>query len=202
MNNSLNNLFEQWKQAHSEEVDFESTTRKYKGRYVNKENFCIDGFVGAECKKGVSILFIMKESNLQGYDAKKDYFWFAEVYHDNRKKIPRRLRKCAEKLGCEYEKCAYMNINKRGGIDNADNRVIKNYFNRYKCEIIEEIRILNPEVILIASEELKEIVYSDLKKEFSEKKFYFTKYHPSVVKRDGYHITDDYFLSDENLKEC
>lgn len=195
MNEKLNELFDKWRRQHVLDTNYKNNTRKYKNEYICKDNFCMDGFVGECCGAGVSVLFIMKESNLLGYKAAENKFWFKEVYKNNRYKIPRRLRKCAEALGCNYEKCAYMNINKRGGIYNADNRVIKTYFENYKDFIIEEIKIINPEKILIASEELKDIIFDGLKKSFPEIEIYYTAYHPSIVKKGGVRITDDIFKS-------
>lgn len=193
MNERLNILFDDWRSEQIKDTNYQNNTRKYKQRYICKDSFCVDGFVGKNCIDGVSIIFIMKESNLMGYKAAEDKFWFKDVHKNNKFKIPRRLRKCAEALECDYDKCAYMNINKRGGFSNADNKVIENYFKDYKEYIFEEIKIINPKNILIASKELKDTIFEDLKNRFPDTDIYFTEYHPSIVKKNGIYITDDIY---------
>ena len=84
---------------------------------------------------------------------------------------------------------AYMNLNKRGGIAKANNKVIRGYLEKYyEAYIKKEIEIINPKIIAVCCgnhgfvRELKE----KLKKDFGgvTVKFY---YHPAARKR-----TEDY----------
>lgn len=191
MAEGLKELFDRWRLEQINDTNYRNNTKKHKGKYISKDSFCVDGFVGENCEYGVSILFVMKESNLMGYKAEENKFWFKDVHKKYRHKIPRRLRKCTEVIGCDYNKCAYMNVNKRGGFGNSDNKVIENYFKDYKGYIFEEIEIIKPQKILIASKELTDIIYEDIKRRFPDIDIYFTEYHPSIVKKNGTYITDD-----------
>ena len=45
-----------------------------------------------------------------------------------------------------------MNINKRGGVGSCNLNILKNYYEKYEEEILEEIKIINPRIIVFVLE--------------------------------------------------
>lgn len=135
-----------------------------------KKSFTIDGIVDAKAwESGKKILFILKEANLGkqlsktkdgelliGDEKFVDRFWFkhcvckSEI--DWRRGIFRRLKKIGIKHtdnNFSLLSTAYININKRGGLNYAREDIINSYYEKYKKYILEEIRIIEPEIIAI-----------------------------------------------------
>ena len=164
---SLNELFEAWKNAQINEIEWENTFPK---KYENgqpiippeefKGSFCVDGFLS---DKFNGVLFILKESNTCSDEPKGEYedtFWFKENtekeisgekiddsywnrYHRNMEWYLRN----AFGGDINYYECAYMNLNKRGGYGKCDDMQLSNYINSYGDLIEEQIRIINPKCI-------------------------------------------------------
>lgn len=177
-----------------------------------KKSFTRDGIVDEKAwKSGKRILFILKEANL-GYQlakAKEDKsligdgggFWFQNHVIENEKKkidwrrgIFRRLKK----IGIKHAKndnfslrtAAYMNINKRGGLSYAREDIINSYYDEYKDNILEEIRIIEPKIIAICcgeqdyAKKLKEAI----EKEWGENIKVELYHHPAMrrIKDEDY----------------
>lgn len=83
--NSLDDLFSEWKERHSEECEssYEKTAPKSKNEkcipnYNDfKNSFCPDGYLDNSCKT-IKVLFVCKESNTDGKKA-DEIFWLKEV---------------------------------------------------------------------------------------------------------------------------
>lgn len=140
-----------------------------------KDSFCPDGYLD-NSNKTIKVLFVCKESNTDGKKA-DEIFWLKEVVAvrkngekyrdveyrtDEEKKKDRRmqtkffnrLNMVATELSNSAEEenelvnCAYMNINKRGGYSECDERQLGNYFDKYREYILKEIELLNPQNIV------------------------------------------------------
>ena len=162
---TLDELFKAWKTAHCDEPDkscAETFPRKYENNEIIsppkefKNSFCLDGYLSDE-KSFNKILFILKESNTEGNPQTKDFFWFKQCldkelngetlsdtywkrYRDNM------IWYLDNGVGndVDYSKCAYMNLNKRGGYGKCDNVQLSNYVKEYRSFIEDQIRIINP----------------------------------------------------------
>lgn len=174
----LEKLFKKWIENQNEEVNNKNENyegnnylERYKGGNLRnldlRNSFTRDGIVNEDAWiKGEKILFILKEANIleQLKDASEGNviadngkFWFRETIKSNnynwKKKIFRRLRKIGESWtgnkDFSLESVAYMNINKRGGLSQAKEDVIDEYFEKYQSLILEEIKIINPSKIAI-----------------------------------------------------
>lgn len=200
----LNRLFEKWKVKQKEEAKkAKSKTKKqdenekYKNTIpilkVDNESFTYDGFVFGE--KDETVLYILCESNI-GVNAKaNDEFWFKGVYRirDNFLKIPRRIELmqkylCEEVQNLENTDISFMNINKRGGFGFCDLNILKNYYDRYKDEILSEIKIINPKIIVFCAR--NEEIYKNLKEKVDAKIIKINMWHPSCRKSDEEYIEE------------
>lgn len=179
-----------------------------------RKSFTRDGIINEEkWNDGAKILFVLKEANVEGsieefkksseckddtFEADVRYegrFWFKSEVEKNiaeKNRIGRRLKKIGVSLtkdeNFSLETIAYMNLNKRGGLKSQNKKVIKGYLEYYKEFITEEIKIINPNIIVVCCGKhkyayaFKEI----LDKEFQdkEKRYY---YHPSYrISNDRY----------------
>lgn len=69
-----------------------------------------------------------------------------------------------------------MNINKRGGFAECNKQTLYNYYNKYKENILKEIEIINPSVIVFCAG--NKTIYDDLKENVNCK-YIIDMYHPS-----------------------
>ena len=195
-------LFDNWKKEHKSDKKF-SDNCTLKGEKA-KENFVLDGRFD-DNKKDVGILFICKESNVEAdttYGEKE--FWLKKVveakssnppqYYNAKTVIDKRsqtkyynclchiINNLNNELKTNYniKDCAYMNINKRGGTSVANNEKIINYFNCYSENILEEIKLLKCDYIVVFCYEQFECITEKLKSidRYTDKIYGYEK-HPS-----------------------
>lgn len=184
--NTLNQLFEIWKQAHIDE-SYESFLETYfKDDISRKYIFSKDGFLGEN--KKVKVLFVCREphigDNEEDCNEKNgDFFWVKEYAVKNKRtKYYKLMIKCLEdlKIDCSIEDCAYININKRGGERKCDMNKLKAYAEQYKDFIVKEIKIVNPEVVVFLGK-LDSSIYEIVKEGCSDNtSLYLYSRHPSV----------------------
>lgn len=165
--NQLEKLFIKWKdkQVNESEKDWKKT--KGTTKYVSKSYFCEDGIIDEKVfeKEKIKVLFITNEANddINGLDENIDSSRVKafKEYHDVKKddwKGKLRERVCAIYKVIinnydlhEYEvsyNFAFMNLNKRAGTKKITDKHIERYVELYKDEIISEIQIINPDIIV------------------------------------------------------
>lgn len=184
--NSLDDLFSEWKERHSEECEssYEKTAPKSKNEkcipnYNDfKNSFCPDGYVGDENK--AELLFICRESNVDGNAEINDEFWFKKISKMKKTKYYWCTNLIADKFGLYLCECAYMNINKRGGYGSCDSNQLKEYATLYEDYILKEIELINPKKVVILGGLRDEIVEIIMK---SEREIYKYPYHPCVYRK-------------------
>ena len=179
----LNELFEKWKKEHEKELDIsdknnQSTIPSLK---VSKDSFTYDGFVFDE--KDNTVLYMLAVSNLEGKIKDNETFWLKSVYkiRNNNLKITKRIEQMQEYLcnkipELSMKDISYMNINKRGGFAECNKQTLYNYYNKYKENILKEIEIINPSVIVFCAG--NKAIYDDLKENVNCK-YIIDMYHPS-----------------------
>lgn len=179
----LNELFEQWEEEHKRELDInnkdnQSTIPNLK---ISKDSFTYDGFVFDE--KDNTVLYILAESNLDGKTKDNGTFWLKSVYkiRNNNLKITKRIEQMQEYLcnkipELSMKDISFMNINKRGGFAECNKQTLYNYYNKYKENILKEIEIINPSVIVFCAG--NKAIYDDLKENVNCK-YIIDMYHPS-----------------------
>lgn len=198
---SLKKLFEDWEKAHKREGDPEKCRRCTFPCHGNRSNACTNKKTISKIKGNFiedgsldynyngeknKILFICRESNVSGGEVSDDsVFWMRKQVNEKRRnKYYNCLEKIAEAFGVTSDnliKCAYMNINKRGGDSECNMTRLRNYSIAYQNYIKEEIRLLKPKNIVILGNLPKEtsriIARNDIKT------YIFPK-HPSVYGKD------------------
>lgn len=174
---TLDELFEEWKEAHKSEDDesCKKTFPKKDGESPDisnfKSSFCPDGFLSNGTFNGV--LIIQKEPNVFNIDKGKciaetnDFFWFRDGEEENDyylKTYRNKAKKYLDKIipDCKLKTCAYMNLNKRGGYGITTDSQLSNYVKKYKEFIADEIQIIKPTLIICCG------VYGTIKKQFSD----------------------------------
>lgn len=130
------------------------------------------------CSEKKTVLFLCREANVFEEGKLKpemgEKFWMRDnVFRkkSNNEELCKEDKKAGEKywsflektikLYCKYEpeeldiaykpeelNIAYMNLNKRGGFGSCTQSRLKNYVDRYKDKIEEEIRIIDPDWII------------------------------------------------------
>lgn len=170
---SLQRLFELWKEAHSVEENWENTC--VFSQEGAKANFTCDGRLGETPKGGV--LFICKESNV-GRDISfgEKGFWMREEVLPSREdpdpKWQRSDAKIKRSRTCYYnclsetlrilsergyhvpkqlQDCAYINLNKRGGKAVCNQKKLAKYISKYKVFIQREIEFLQCDTAVLYS---------------------------------------------------
>lgn len=173
---SLQRLFELWKEAHSVEEKWKDTCVFSDERA--KANFTEDGRLGQAETGGV--LFICKESNVErdtsfGKFGKKEFWMRKEVLLSQEDTDPKwqrsdanikRSRTCyynclSETLHILSERgyhvpkqlqdCAYINLNKRGGKAVCNQKKLAKYISQYKAFIQREIELLQCDTAVLYS---------------------------------------------------
>lgn len=156
----LNALFENWEKA-----------RKC---YNEKDNmifkFCLDGIINEEeyNKQKTKVLFISNEANYGKvheyydetgdiFDRRTNFLDYKVAKHDGWKgKLLERVTALYQVIKNEYDapiysvadQFAFMNLNKRGGSNKCDVAHLEKYCKAYKNEIIKEIEIISPDLIV------------------------------------------------------
>lgn len=74
---------------------------------------------------------------------------------------------------------AFMNLNKRGGLENSEFNSLEGYVKKYKDKISEEIRIIDPDIIVCCGEDVKKLVNKNSLAEAKVKVVW--AYHPSYI---------------------
>lgn len=79
--------------------------------------------------------------------------------------FPRRIKKMQEKvLRTDINDITFMNINKRGGFSYTDMTILNTYAMQFSDNIVQEIEIINPELIICCGIGLKRIINMVYKK--------------------------------------
>lgn len=179
----LNELFEKWKKEHEKELDISDKNNQsiIPSLKISKDSFTYDGFVFDE--KDNTVLYMLAESNLEGKIKDNETFWLKSVYkiRNNNLKITKRIEQMQEYLcnkipELSMKDISYMNINKRGGFAECNKQTLYNYYNKYKENILKEIEIINPSVIVFCAG--NKAIYDDLKENVNCK-YIIDMYHPS-----------------------
>ena len=166
---TLDELFALWKRAHQAERNHEETTVDG----VDKNAFVADGYINRNCydKSDYKVLFILKESNVKEHDVPVDSSqigFYTDYINGCNPNVPKQQEKIGRmayylqngeteqaKTPSEVQlknalKCAaVMNINKRGGAENTDNKKFYDYYIKYEKFIKREIEIINPNCIVM-----------------------------------------------------
>lgn len=210
---SIKDLFEQWKESHNNEnrESYSKTAPVDKNGNIPdydkfKSSFCPDGYLGQQQKS--NILFICKESNVDGEVATDGSFWLREVvcarlngqkyrdadYSGNTERQKRDRTAQTKYFNClntiasvlldksenenVLQKCGYMNINKRGGYSSCNDEQLKNYAKVYDNEIFQQLQILNPRKIVLLGVS-RDIFYNEVQRYLKDKKIWEYSRHPS-----------------------
>ncbi len=195
---NLADLFNDWHKKHKNEPDAEYNL--YKNGNVDKESFCRDGIINESAYSSADkkILFIAKEGNegrgsnstnvnincdfwLQGvangvygttYFARRLAI-LANAYHNDEYTNPNNDIKI-------LNKCAFMNLNKRGGYSRCSWNTLEHYTEKYACFIRNEIAIIAPKLIVCCGKNLKALLEDNkLIPDLPESAKTIEVYHPS-----------------------
>ena len=200
---SYTDLRTKWIGRHSRDNDDSPSL----DRLVCKNSFTDDGIIDdAAClASDDKVLIISKESNVfgkrpEGNDlplhsfCANGGFWLSDVLNDLEtpdgfgvKYINGLAVICNGILNDDFanpntcwdnlRKCAYINLNKRGGFSKCDPSVLAEYVERYKDLIAEQIRSIQPKIIVCCGK----LVFDLLPKDFGfpENPKKICAYHPS-----------------------
>ena len=167
--NQLNALFAEWRIKHSNESR-ESLAKTMNGEHITKDFFEVDGIICEEAfeKEPKKVLFISAEANADEYNGKAgveqtDYRnayldYFKSAHDDWGGKMRERIcgmykfltKQSDKKLNEMANKFAVMDINKRGGKATIDKgKHLVEYTKVYKDFINREIRIINPDIVVL-----------------------------------------------------
>ena len=161
----MKKLFEKWKQEHKDDKLYEYDTPSIDGKIIPKENFISDGFCISNVIKENTILYISKESHEYDKDSIinkekiNEYKYLKKCFADNKNtSFPSRIRGMQEILGKDIKDMTFMNINKRGGFSYTNMAVLNTYAMQFSDNIVNEIEIINPELIICCGIGLKKII--------------------------------------------
>lgn len=161
----MKKLFEKWKQVHKDDKLYEYDTPSIDGKIIPKENFISDGFCVSNVIKENTILYIAKESHEYDKDSIinkekiNEYKYLKKCFADNKNtSFPSRIRGMQEILGKDIKDMTFMNINKRGGFSYTNMAVLNTYAMQFSDNIVNEIEIINPELIICCGIGLKRII--------------------------------------------
>ena len=161
----MKKLFEKWKQEHKDDKLYEYDTPSIDGKIIPKENFISDGFCVSNVIKENTILYIAKESHEYDKDSIinkekiNEYKYLKKCFADNKNtSFPSRIRGMQEILGKDIKDMTFMNINKRGGFSYTNMAILNTYAMQFSDNIVNEIEIINPELIICCGIGLKRII--------------------------------------------
>ena len=161
----MKKLFEKWKQEHKDDKLYEYDTPSIDGKIIPKENFISDGFCISNVIKENTILYISKESHEYDKDSIinkekiNEYKYLKKCFADNKNtSFPSRIRGMQEILGKDIKDMTFMNINKRGGLSYTNMAILNTYAMQFSDNIVNEIEIINPELVICCGIGLKRII--------------------------------------------
>lgn len=161
----MKKLFEKWKQDHKDDKLYEYDTPSIDGKIIPKENFISDGFCVSNVIKENTILYIAKESHeydknsIIDKDKINEYEYLKNCFADNKNtSFPSRIREMQEILDKDINDMTFMNINKRGGFSYTNMAILNTYAMQFSDNIVNEIEIINPELIICCGIGLKRII--------------------------------------------
>ena len=200
----IKELFKKWKEEHKKDILYEFDTPRFKGKLIPKETFINDGFCISKSIKENTILYISKESHEYNKSSntnevkQHEYTWLKDCFTEGKNLIfPRRIKMMQEILEKDMDDITFMNINKRGGFANTDMVILNTYAMQFSDNIIKEIEIINPEMIICCGSGLKRIIEMIYKKHNKQiNKNIIEVFHPSFVISDKKY--KDYFIKQLN----
>lgn len=148
MSREIENLFKKWYK------------KQLKNENKAESSFIYDGSLSDEDLDQHEILFVCREANDKENKKLKSEFWFKNVV-DGLETNGKKYYNCVNLIinyinnninldgNIELKKCAYLNINKKGGNSACDFKNLNEYAKIYKEYIIKEIQIINPKYIVI-----------------------------------------------------
>lgn len=166
---NIEELFSLWKKSHLEDCAQSCKNcifpckgnRKEDGLHnicksdkydIIKKSFLPDGSLSDRAREEHKILFVCREAH-NDFEDETAEFWIKANFDSKSKYSSSKYHKCmreiAEAIGVGIEECAFMNINKRGGNSSCNLARLRDYSIVYRYFIEEEIRILNPQRIII-----------------------------------------------------
>ncbi len=162
---NLDELFCLWKQAHEAEENPELTfpqcpvCGESPAEDWFKDSFCEDGYLLSKDEFN-GVLFICRESNATddiGNKKRVSGFWLHDKANDN-DKYYKFIDKVLENIPSDYlacdqrdrRRCAFMNLNKRGGYGRHTPNRLKHYCDTYNAFISREIELIDPKIIVCA----------------------------------------------------
>ena len=198
----ISDLFSRWCDAHRTEKSCQET----KLPDIEQKSFIRDGVVSDNYD---GVLFIMKEANILKHrgseepSARTQLKWYQDYYTkgmgDNR---PKQLEKIArmylalsritgqEHVNHALGRVAIMNLNKRGGGNKEDTHVLA-YTKQYKEFILEQIRIMEPEkIIVLGTDNILTKAIPELNKKYPIIPMWHTAYTRSP--KQGYINVENY----------
>lgn len=161
----LKDLFSKWKTKQENDDDY-----KCEKTGIAKGSFTPDGMVNEktwnqlDTENKRKVLYLLREANGNTSTLKEDgrsvddgEFWFQQCVANGNigNIIFKRIEQMQEIIQDEkshngeiLKQVAYMNINKRGGGATVDWKILNEYANEYKDQIMKEIYILKPDIIV------------------------------------------------------
>ena len=182
---------------------------------ISQNAFVKDGYICEKEYKSApqKILFILKEANIQTHrnenqlkkPSEDSQIGFYTEYindpdcRDNTPKQHEKMGRMAhyiiynedikdlEVVKSSLAKTAFMNVNKRGGGASTNEKKFRNYEKKYAPYIERQIKILNPDVIVIIGKTISDMIVPD---KYLDRiiKVYHTayRYKKNIYKPDGY----------------
>lgn len=171
----LEKLFDEWRKRHiSEDYSNDKISKnKISKNKISKNNFIPDGIIdeASYMQSPKKILFIAKEAACLKEEntieknfeiAQNDGFWCRRVVLGEEKRgthfssglallanaILNENFETPEKDISALRYVAFMNINKRGGFTKCHQRILREYVQKYRDLIEEEIKIISPDIIV------------------------------------------------------
>lgn len=177
----LIDLFNRWKEKQINEPNKTATCPKDMAKdFKFIQSFIADGCVDYDAyeKSSSKVLFILKEPaslrkketylGIDPIEDQMDSHWYKnsviEPAGSSNKKYYKKFKTICDELNVDPLTTAMMNINKRGGYSSGtDNSILAEYTKYYKDEILEQIRILNPDIIVccVLKSGIPEILFDD-----------------------------------------
>lgn len=161
----LKDLFQKWKTKQENDKEY-----KCEKTGIAKGSFTPDGMVNEKTwnqlktENKSKVLYLLREANGNTSTLEEDgrsvddgEFWFQQCVANGNigKIIFKRIEQMQEIIQDEkshngeiLKQVAYMNINKRGGGATVDWKILNEYANEYKEQIMKEIYILKPDIIV------------------------------------------------------
>lgn len=206
---TMEDLFTRWKEAQKNDDKTNCDTRN-----ISKESFAPDGIICDEkyWQEEKKILFISKESNLTPPTGNPKvcadgvHFWLKDILlsGENHAETGSGTRyinglavicnailnvnnTTADKDWTNLKKCAYINLNKRGGYSSCDDNALTKYVDHFKCFLKKQIDLIQPSIIVCCGDTVFKMVRDIL--DIKDDRVKIT-YHPSCRKSYQNRISD------------